>query len=94
MGKIVSSNPFLKEEGIDESKLHVTFLSEPVQNSLKRLEALSSGDRFHPSLREIYLYCPGGYGRTNTAIEKALSVGATTRNWRTTTVLSEMAAKL
>ncbi len=98
MGKIVSSNPFLKEKNIDLSKLHVTFLSEPAKkSSLKGLEMLSGTDRFHATLCEIYLYCPAGYGRTklsNTAIENALSVEATTRNWRTTNVLSEMASKL
>ena len=46
--------------------------------------------------REIYLYCPNGYGRTklsNSAIEKKLSVGATTRNWKTTKTLLAMAGE-
>lgn len=96
---VIANNPFLKEKNIDSSKLHVTFLSENAKkDSLKRLEALStSPDRFYPASQEIYLYCPSGYGRTklsNIAIEKALSVTATTRNWRTTNTLSEMASKL
>jgi uncharacterized protein (DUF1697 family) len=96
---VVENNPFLKEKNVDSSKLHVTFLSEGPQNSsLKRLEGLATGqDRFYPASREIYLYCPGGYGRTmlsNNAIEKMLSVTATTRNWRTTNVLLEMVSKL
>ena len=39
---------------------------------------------------EIYLHCPVNYGETklsNTAIEKILGVGATTRNWKTVTTL-------
>ena len=99
MGKVILDNPFLKEKGIDLSKLHVTFFSETVQEgSLGKLDALATGpDRLHPGHHEIYLYCPDGYGRTklsNVAIEKALSVRATTRNWKTTCTLSEMASQL
>jgi uncharacterized protein (DUF1697 family) len=98
MRNVIANNPFLKEKRIDSSKLHVTFLSETVQESvLKRLEPLSNyPDRFYRAPQEIYLYCPGGYGRTklsNNAIEKALSVRATTRNWKTTNTLLEMVSK-
>ena len=96
---VIASNPFLKEKGIDSSKLHVTFLSETAQKgSEKKLETLATNpDRFYPASHEIYLYCPGGYGRTrlsNNAIEKALSVEATTRNWKTTNTLFEMVSIL
>ena len=99
MQRIISANPFLKEKDIDPSKLHVTFLSEtPQTDSLRNLGKVSAGpDRFHAVRNEIYLYCPDGYGRTklsNTMIEKTLSVGATTRNWRTSNTLLEMAWKL
>ena len=94
--KIVKTNPFLSEEGIERDKLHVTFLARP-PTALKNLETLpTSPDRFRLIDREIYLYCPNGYGKTklsNSAIEKRLSVGATTRNWKTTTVLCEMAGE-
>ncbi len=98
MENLVASNPFLKEKDIDSSKLHVTFLREALErSSLKSLEKLAtSQDRFYPASREIYLYCPEGYGRTklsNNAIEKALSVTATTRNWRTTNTLLDMVSK-
>src|SRR2546425_5961031 len=99
MRNVISNNPFLKENGIDSSKLHVTLLSEIVQKaSLEKLAELStSPDRFHPAPREIYVYCPSGYGRTklsNVEVEKALSVTATTRNWRTTNKLLEMISKI
>ena len=99
IGNVIASNPFLKEKGIDSSKLHVTFLSEAAQRgSEKKLETLAmSPDRIYATPREIYLYCPGGYGRTklsNSAIEKALLVKATTRNWKTTNILFEMVSKL
>jgi uncharacterized protein (DUF1697 family) len=99
MRNVVERNPFLKEREIDRSKLHVTFLSEAVPKSaLKNLEKLSRiRDRFYPGRQEIYLYCPDGYGKTklsNSALEKALAVGATTRNWKTVNTLFEMASKL
>lgn len=99
MRNVIANNPFLREKDIDLSKLHVTFLSETTQkDSLKNLEALSPGpDRFYAAPHEIYLYCPGGYGRTklsNNAVEKALSVRATTRNWKTANTLFEMVSKL
>jgi len=99
LGQVLQGNPFLKEKGIDLSKLHVTFLSEPAsKNGLGKLETLSSKpDRFCVGRQEIYLHCPGGYGKTklsNTAIEKALSAEATTRNWKTVNALFEMASRL
>jgi uncharacterized protein (DUF1697 family) len=99
MANVIANNPFLMEKGVDSSKLHVTFLQEAAEkSSLKRLQELATRrDRFYPASREIYLDCPGGYGRTklsNNAIEKALSVTATTRNWRTTHTLFEMVSKL
>ncbi len=94
MKKVVNDNPFLNEKGIDESKLHVTFLSTfPAKAALKRLEELNaSHDRFLIKGREVYLYCPDGYGRTklsNNTFEKLLSVEATTRNWRTVNSLAK-----
>ncbi|PYL54105.1 MAG: DUF1697 domain-containing protein [Verrucomicrobia bacterium] len=94
--QIVRDNPLVKEKGIDHSKLHVTFLSDaPPTAALKALEPLAtSRERFRVLNREVYLYCPDGYGTSklaNTTIEKKLSVVATTRNWRTVNALLEMA---
>lgn len=97
MTKIVRANPFLKERGIDSSKLHATFLSDlPAKSSLSRMDKLNGApDRFRVVKREVYLHCPNGYGRTklsNNAIEKALSVQATTRNWNTVSTLEKMSS--
>jgi uncharacterized protein (DUF1697 family) len=88
MGQTIRNNPFMKEKGIDLSKLHVTFLAScPDKAVVQKLDALVAGpDQFRYSGKEVYLYCPDGYGRTklsNNALERVLSVGATTRNWRT-----------
>lgn len=93
--EIIKRNPFLTDPAIDHSKLHVTFLSDtPPKTALEQLQPLAiKPEQFHIMGREIYLYCPNGYGRTklsNSAIEKKLSVGATTRNWTTTNTLLAM----
>jgi uncharacterized protein (DUF1697 family) len=98
IGRVIAGNPFLMEKGIDTAKLHVTFLQrEPGKAGLARLGAVPTGvDRFRCVGREIYLHCPGGYGRSrlsNNAIEKLLSVRATTRNLNTILKLHEMCGK-
>jgi uncharacterized protein (DUF1697 family) len=98
MAKIVAGNPFLKQKGLDISKLHVTFLSEaPSKPALDKLDGLAgTRDQYRLLKQEIYLHCPINYGQTklsNTAIEKALAVGATTRNWKTVMTLCQMVAE-
>ena len=93
---VLKNNPFLKESGIETSRLHVTFLSHaPGKMAVKGLDSIAAGaDRFRCCGQEIYLYCPNGLGRTKLSInlfEKMLSVGATTRNWNTVNKLYEMA---
>jgi len=96
LGKAIQNNPFLRERGIDLSKLHVTFLSEaPAQSSLKKLDTLAAGrDQFRYCGKEIYLYCPDGLARTKlfgNASDRALAVSATTtRNWKTVNTLYAM----
>jgi uncharacterized protein (DUF1697 family) len=95
LNAVMKNNPFLQENGIDTSKLHVTFLSRaPAKNALKMLDAIAgSPDQLRYSGEAIYLYCPNGYGETklsNNALEKVLKVAATTRNWKTVNQLCEM----
>jgi len=97
MAAVIEHNPFAGERGIDLARLHVTFLRQtPKQAALTALNAIAAGpDRLSHTGREIYLYCPNGYGRSklaNNAIERVLGFAATTRNWRTVTTLAEMAA--
>jgi uncharacterized protein (DUF1697 family) len=96
MANIVANNPFLQQDGVDPAKLHVTFLDKtPAKPALDRLDALAgSRDKYFLRGSEIYLHCPINYGETklsNAAIEKALGVGATTRNWKTVKTLQAMA---
>ena len=97
LNEINKKNPFLINNKIDISQLHVTILnSVPEQPNIERLnEIISGNDEFKISGRIIYLFCPNGYGRTkfnNTFFENKLKVSATTRNWKTITALSEICA--
>ena len=57
----------------------------------------AGADEFAAAEREIFLFCPNGYGRTklnNTFFEKKLAVPATTRNWKTVLSLIRMCGEL
>ena len=53
LARIVDENPFVKQRGVDLTKLHVTFLaSAPAAAGLKKMEGVSSGrDAFTASAR-------------------------------------------
>lgn len=92
---IVAKNFFIKEKGIDITKLHVTFLdSAPKASDVAAIaEGKYDRDRFIIDGNVVYLHCPVDYGHTklsNTFFEKKLKVSATTRNWRTVNELLRM----
>jgi uncharacterized protein (DUF1697 family) len=96
MAEIIKRNPLPKDPAIDQSKLHVTFLADVApKNAADLLQPLAAGpEQIRVIGREICLYCPLGYGTSkisNNAIEKKLSIAATTRNWKTTNTLLTMA---
>jgi uncharacterized protein (DUF1697 family) len=91
-GRIIEGNPFLPHRNDESEKLHVTFLSDwPSAEALKSLEkTIDPTDEYFLSGKEIYLFCPNGYGRTklsNNFFEKKLKSAATTRNWKTVNAL-------
>jgi uncharacterized protein (DUF1697 family) len=93
--RIIESHPFKYEEPI---RVLVTFLYEhPEQSKLDDLNGYKDKvDHFAIGEQEIFLFCPGGYGKTklsNTFFEKQLDVVATTRNWKSVNALYEMASK-
>jgi uncharacterized protein (DUF1697 family) len=95
LARIVVANP-MRTRGVDEAKLHVTFLaSEPAAERVDAVAPDAGGaDGFAVVRREVYLHCPGGYGTTklhNGFWERKLGVVATTRNWRTVTTLRDLA---
>ena len=88
MESVLNQNSWPDDEIQDKEKQHVTFLADlPAPELLNKIDpALYEPDKFVVRGKEIFLYCPNGYGNTkltNTFLEKKLKVTATTRNWRT-----------
>lgn len=91
----IQKNPFLGQNNIDFTKLHLTFLAEqPNSLLIEKMKALDfSPDRFEIIDKYVFLYCPIDYGKTklsNNFFESKLKVTATTRNWKTVCQLAEM----
>jgi len=96
MEHAISVNPFLKQSKADVERLHITFLAEiPEPKNMESVRNVDySPDKFIIIDKEVYLYCPNGYGITklsNNFFEQKLKVKATTRNWKTVNKLFEMA---
>lgn len=94
--KIIENNTFINRKDINPEKLHITLLSQvPSEINTDVLDKVKhSSEEYVFGEREIYLYCPEGYGRTmlsNNYIESKLKVSATTRNWKTINKLFEIA---
>jgi uncharacterized protein (DUF1697 family) len=96
---IIDHNPFLIDRNKDSSYMHVTFLSSIPGGFDPQLIIAKKTTREEIAFSDaaIYLYCPDGYGKTkltNNFIETRLGVGATTRNWRTTNKLLNIAQEI
>lgn len=96
LGNIVSNNPFVGDENKEAQFLHVTFLKEsPTNVSEEKITAhIKAREELVISDGVVYLYCPHGYSKTklnNNFFESQFKVSATTRNWKTTLKLLEMA---
>jgi len=92
---IISNNPFIKRKE-DPAKLHITFLhTVPSPSDLNKLSVPpKETDEFIIKEKEIFIFCPNGYGRTklnNNFFEKKLNLTATTRNWNTVNTLYKLA---
>jgi uncharacterized protein (DUF1697 family) len=95
MKQTIANNPFLKDRGIDPTKLHVMFLSNaPASAALEKLETMTmKPDRCCCLGKEICLYLPNGTSQSSlmkTPLDRALSVVTTTRNWNTANQLLQM----
>lgn len=93
--KLLDGNPFTHSRDEDLTKLHITFLSDVPTLGIP---AIPNGclDEFMLDDKELYLFCPGGYGETklsNSFFERKLKVTATTRNWKTVNTLYEIASQ-
>jgi uncharacterized protein (DUF1697 family) len=95
---ILSVNPFLAEENFEPSKMAVIFLCEKAteDQKLKVVNIDYPPDKFRISGKEIFIYCPNGFGRTKlytNFFEKKMGVTGTARNMKTITTLLQIAEK-
>ena len=95
---IIKNSPFgavdLVEDG---TKVLVTFLSsKPSEVKVSDIQKyVVEPEKLVVSGKEVYLYCPNGYGKSklsNTFIESKLGIEATTRNWKSVHKLYELSA--
>jgi uncharacterized protein (DUF1697 family) len=94
LSDLFSVNPFLDEIKFDPAKMAVIFLHEiPSSEQFEKVKDIDyPPDKFKIIGREIFIYCPNGFGRTKlytNFFEKKMGVVGTARNWKTrTTILS------
>ena len=96
IGNIIKNSPFgnvdLAEDG---TKVLVTFLgAKPGKDKVSTvLGYVILPEKLVVKGKEVYLYCPNGYGKSklsNTFLENKLGVEATTRNWKSVHKLYEL----
>jgi uncharacterized protein (DUF1697 family) len=96
---LFSINPYLKEDDFNPAKMAVIFLHEPVTDiqSAKVSTVSYPPDKFQIGRREIFIYCPNGFGRTKlytNFFENKMGVTGTARNWKTISTICELAGKI
>jgi uncharacterized protein (DUF1697 family) len=99
MRAAIAKNPFVSRQGIDPSKLLVTFLAaDPGPEARGNALAIKTfPEELRIDGREVYIYFPNGMARPKMSwprIEKALKTFGTGRNWNTVNKLLEMAEAL
>jgi len=97
--EIIASSPFHGDPSKDLSKIYLTFLSTIPESARYDTigERLQLEERCHLIGKTIFHYCPAGYGTTKLStnfLESRLKVTATSRNWKTTLNLLQMAEQI
>jgi uncharacterized protein (DUF1697 family) len=95
----IAKNPYASRQGIDPTKLLVTFLAgEPGPEARGNALAIKTfPEELRIDGREVYIYFPNGMARPKMSwsrIERALKTSGTGRNWNTVTKLLAMAEVL
>jgi len=94
--KIVRKNPFRPIKDDEISKLYVSFIKEEINPNaiVSFAENTITDDKFHITKKSIYTFYNVKYSASklnNNLYEKKFNCIATTRNWKTTLKLLEMA---
>ena len=100
MRGVIARNPFADRKDVEPNRLLVWFLaSEPDAEARKKALAVAAGvkeanpEELRMDGREIYIYFPNGMARPKLsmpAVERALKVSGTGRNWNSVLKLMEM----
>jgi len=98
LNNIMTANPFLSEVNFDPSKMAVIFLTSEVTTIQKEKVAAIDypPDKFYIKGREIYIFCPNGFGKTKlytNFFENRMGVTGTARNWKSITAILQIAEK-
>ena len=93
---IFSSNPFTGEEKFDPALTAVILLHEiPSEAQIQKvINADYPPDKFKIIGREIFIFCPNGFGRSKiytNFFENKMGVTGTARNWKTITTILNIA---
>jgi uncharacterized protein (DUF1697 family) len=96
--KLINDNPFIHENDFDPAKLAVIFLyEEPTVDQRDKVRNVDyPPDRFKIIGKEIFIYCPNGFGKTKlytNFFENKMKVMGTARNWKTINAVLEIAEK-
>ena len=94
----IALNPFLSEKDFDPAKMAVLFLAEqPSSDQIAKVANVDyPPDKFKIIGKEIFIYCPNGFGRTKlytNFFENKMKVSGTARNWKTINTILEIAEK-
>jgi uncharacterized protein (DUF1697 family) len=96
--KVLLVNPFVPSGDFDQAKHAAIFLKEPPL--LAQTDKLAGidypPDKFNVSGKEIFIWCPNGFGKTKlytNFFENKMKVIGTARNWKTISTLVEIAEK-
>lgn len=96
---VIARNPFALRSDIEPSKFLVIFLAEhpgaEVRQKVSEIDAAPEELRIHG--RELFIYFPNGIARPKLslpAVERALKISGTGRNWNTVTKLLELAENM
>jgi len=93
---LFATNPYLSEPDFDPSKMAVIFLHEAITDAqLEKMRNINyPPDKYQLAEREIFIYCPNGFGRTKlytNFFEGKMKVSGTARNWKTITTIRDLA---
>jgi uncharacterized protein (DUF1697 family) len=95
---IISSNPFIGEKNYNPDRFAVIFLHEqPTDEQIRKVRDVNyPPDKFKIDGREIYIYCPNGFGKSKIYtgfFENKMKVSGTGRNLNTITTLLKIAER-